>query len=93
MGDIGTLPLLNGLGVVAVCFLFTWLVMTGKLWPNHLVQAIIRESQLKDERLAIKDQQLSEALAQNSELLEVGRTTNQIMRSLPVPTSDGAVKA
>lgn len=74
--------LLNGLGVVGVVVLMAWLVITGKLVPRNIYLDKVRESEEKGRALATKDEQLAEKDIQLTELAEVGRTVDAVMRAV-----------
>lgn len=74
--------LLNGLGVVAVVLLMGWLVVTGRLVPRrtyddkaHEAAEWRAESRIKDQQLAVKDEQLRQ-------LSEVGAVMNAVLRAV-----------
>lgn len=82
---IDSLPpgLFDGMGVVGVVLLVGWLIMTDRLVTRrrledqqHETNEWRTESRIKDQQIAVKDEQLQH-------LAEVGRTIDMIMRALP----------
>lgn len=67
--------LLNGVGVVAVCVLMTWLVVTGRLVPRQTHKDAL-------DALATKDKQIDEKDLQLRSLGEVGTVMRSVLRAV-----------
>lgn len=87
--DFGVIPW-GTIGPSGLCCLFVAAVLLGKLLPGATVDRLLhaRDERINELKAALEaSEKRAEILAeQNGELLEIGRTTEQLMRALPSAT-------
>lgn len=81
--------LIDGVGTVGVCVLFTWLILSGRLVPRRTYDDAVHEknewkaeSRIKDAQMAKRDEQLGEKDRQLAHLGEVGRTVEALASAI-----------
>ena len=84
--DVLTQIPLQGIGVVGLCLLITWAVMTGRLVPRSTVDAMTAE---KDRRNAFLEALTTEQAEQMRELLPAARLSAALLDSVHSPNSHG----
>ena len=77
------IALLNGAGAAGLVLLIGWLIATGKWVPRRTYDDKCHESDEWRAESRLKDQQLHEAMEQNSALLhEIGPTLADFLREM-----------